>query len=164
MSQLTNIYYPQIFYIKESLEPDRLKGDDINSYLLEKIKKNIGDKCIVKGFVKKDSIKIVSRTIGTINTSHFNGQPYYHIKVEADICKPSNGDTITDCRVVGINKIGIFAVNGPLQIIVAAVHHDDTSFFDKIKIDDRITVLVDDYKFQLNEDNIKVVAKFISKK
>ncbi len=161
----SNIYYPQTFEVKESLDLSQVNSSNINidSYLLDIVKKKYGDKCIDLGFVKKDSIRIISRSIGKVNTSHFNGHVYYNIKLEGHICKPSDGDRINNCKVIGINKIGIFAVNGPLQVIVAAIHHEDTSFFEKIKIDDMITVEIVNYKFQLNDEFIKVIAKFIQK-
>jgi hypothetical protein len=158
-----NIYYPQLFELKESFDLSKTKVSNINSYLTEIIKDKIGNKCIEKGYVLKDSIRIVSRSIGKVNTSHFNGLVYYNLKVEGEVCKPSDGDRLYNCKVVGINKIGIFATLGPLQIIVAAIHHEDTSFFEKIKVNDLITVEIVNYKFQLNDDNIKVVAKFIQK-
>jgi len=160
---LASMFYPQNFQIKESLELRKLPANvDIDSYLTNIIRDKIGNKCIDIGFVDKNSIKILSRSIGKINTSHFNGEIYYNLKVEGSICKPGEGNKIK-CRVIGKNKIGLFAVNGPLQIVVSSAHHEDTSFLDKLEKDNEIIVEIVNYKFQLNDDNIKVIAKFVRK-
>lgn len=160
--ELSALFYPQIIQIRESLDLRKSKDLDIDSYIITQVKNKIGDKCIDIGYVEKDSINIVNRSIGKINTSHFNGEIYYDVRVEANVCKPSDGQQIK-CKVVGKNKIGLFALAGPLQIVIASVHYNDTSFFEKINKDDEIIVKIVSYKYQLNEDNIKVIAEFVSK-
>lgn len=157
------MFYPQIFQVKEAVSLNKLPPNtDLNSYLLSIIREKLGNKCIDIGYVQKDSIKILSRSIGKVNTSHFNGELYYHIKLEGNVCKPSEGSHIK-CKVIGKNKIGLFAVSGPLQIVVASLHHEDTTFFDKIEKNDDIVVEIVNYKFALNDDHVKVIAKFVKK-
>lgn len=160
--ELSNLFYPQIIQIRESLDLRKARDLDIDSYIINQVKTKIGDKCIDIGYVDKESVNIISRSIGKINTSHFNGEIYYDIRVEANVCKPSEGQQLK-CKVVGKNKIGLFALAGPLQIVIASVHYNDTSFFDKINKDDEIIVKIVSYKYQLNDDNIKVIAEFVSK-
>lgn len=158
-----DIYYPQMFHVKESLTLKELEQDtDLDAYLLQKIRTKIGNRCIDMGYVKKDSIHIISRSIGKVNTSHFNGEIYFHVKVEAAICKPSEGQVIR-CKFVGKNKIGIFATCGPLQVVIAFVHQDPevVKQCEGLVKDQEFIVTIINYRFSLNDPSIKVIGKII---
>ena len=167
MSIKTNqLYLTQVFNIKEAIDASQLSGnslqneDAINSILLHKIKKKIGNRCNAIGYVDNDTIKILSRSMGIINSSQFNGNINYDVKVEAAICKPSVSNKLV-CKVIGKNKIGLFAINGPLHIIVASAHHNDTDILGQIETESEIEVEVINYKFKLNASNIKVIAQYL---
>lgn len=170
ISTLKDLYTSQVIQINESLPSlNELNlsltsetTDAINVYLEKKIRNKIGGRCINIGFIDKDNIKIISRSIGKMNTSHFNGEIYYHVQLECNVCKPIPNQII-EAKVVGKNKIGILCMLGPLQIIIPFSHHEDASFYNNINKDDKITLQVINSKFQLNDDHIKVIGKFIKK-
>ena len=165
-TETKQLYLTQVFNIKEAIDASQLSGnslqneDAINSILLQKIKKKLGNRCNALGYVDNDSIKVLSRSMGIINSSQFNGNINYDIKVEAAICKPSVSNKLV-CKVIGKNKIGLFAVNGPMHIIVASAHHNDTNILSEIETGSEIEVEVINYKFKLNASNIKVIAQYL---
>ena len=152
-------YIPSVIHITESIPITTM---DIDSLLLEKIKENIGDKCHKEGFIRKDNIKIIERSLGKINSSHFNGTIIYDCKVGVDICNPLEGD-ILDCVVKGKNKMGILADNSPLIIALTKFHHQDLNIFNEIKVGDSLKVKVIDSQYDFLDENIQVIARFISK-
>ena len=171
MAQLIKaLFLPQSFNIQETVKSFELtqgsssitSAQHIDDILIEKIKNKLGDKCNYLGYIDKDSIRIISRTIGYINTSHFSGDIHYNVLVEASICHPSEGNKLV-CNVIGKNKIGIFAVAEPIHVIIAAAHHDDTDIFNDIQTNDRLEIEIINYKFKLNAENIKVIGKLIKK-
>lgn len=153
-----DIYYTQIIDHVEGISNLDLKNKDIDSILLEKSKNSLGDKCSKNGFILKDSIKLLQRTIGRIKSSHFNGMIIFNIKLEVKICSPSEGDII-ECVVFGKNKMGILAKKFPLIIALSQLHHDDKTLFDKVQINQKISVQVIDTKFSLNDNEIQVIGK-----
>jgi len=165
-----SLFMQQVFTIQETLKSNELNNivetsdynNEINDILLEKIKNKWGDLCHHLGYIEKKSIMILSRSIGSINTSHFNGDIQYNIRVQANICKPSEGNRMA-CSVVGVNKIGIFAVADPVQVIIATAHHDSSDIFDSVQTGDKLIVEIINYKFKLNSKDIKVIGKFIEK-
>lgn len=165
-AETKQLYMTQVFNIKEAIEASQLSSntlkneDAIDSILLQKIKKKFGNRCNALGYVDNDSIKIVSRSMGIINSSQFNGNINYDIKVEAAICKPSVSNKLV-CKVIGKNKIGLFAVSGPLHIIIASAHHKDTDVLGEIETGSEIEVEIINYKFKLNSSNIKVIAQYL---
>lgn len=170
VSKLTELFIPQIIHVKESVLLSELSIDinaitsSVLDILLEnKIRKKIGGKCMNVGYIDKNSVKVVSRSIGKMNTSHFNGEIYYNVQLECSVCKPVPNQQI-EAKIIGKNKIGILCIAGPLQIIIPFSHHEDASFYNILNKDDRILVKIINYKFQLNDDHIKVVGEYISKK
>ena len=159
MTSSHNIFYTSIINEKISLYPSELNAD-IDSIILSKIKKKLGDKCHKNGFIKKDSIKLLERSIGSIKSSHFNGNVIYNVKIEVKVCNPKEDDIIM-CKVLGKNKMGILANNFPLTIALSKLHHEDLSKFDSINPGDSIKVSVICTKFELNDNEIDVVAKLI---
>jgi hypothetical protein len=161
-SELSNLFYPQIIDVKESIFPLELRDNDIDSILLEKIRKQIGNRCNQIGYIDENTLKIISRSIGKINTSHFNGQVYYDVKCEAGVCLPVEGDRIR-AKVVGKSKTGILCIRNPLKIVIANLHHEDKSFMDILEKGDEVLIEVIGTRFQLNDKALEVVAKFIKK-
>ena len=110
MSLVNSLYFPTSLETFESISPYELKNDNnINNIIIDKIKNKVGDKCNSEGFIKKNSIKLIKRSIGKINAAHFTGDIHYNIVYEANICIPITGKKIT-ARVIGKNQAGIFCV------------------------------------------------------
>ena len=104
-AETKQLYLTQVFNIKEAIEASQLssntlKNEDAIDSVTTKNKKKFGNRCNALGYVDNDSIKIVSRSMGIINSSQFNGNINYDIKVEATICKPSVSNKLV-CKVIG---------------------------------------------------------------
>ena len=108
-NNVKGLFMQQAFTVQETIKSDELNnivetGDydnEINGILLEKIKNKLGNRCHKLGYIENDSITILTRSIGSINTSHFNGDIHYNIQVQANMCQPAEGNRII-CTVVGV--------------------------------------------------------------
>lgn len=154
-----NLYIPVIINEREEILPKYLH-QNINEILINKIKERIGDKCCKHGFIKKSSLKLIERTIGKINSSHFNGNVFFDIKLQAEVCKPVEDDII-EVEVIGKNKMGILAQNLPMIVALSKIHHEDLEKFESIQSGQKIKVKVIDSKFQLNDSEIHIIAKLL---
>tara|TARA_B110000208_G_scaffold192000_1_gene261654 strand:- start:5206 stop:6126 length:921 start_codon:yes stop_codon:yes gene_type:complete len=140
-----NLLLKKAIYIKPSLLNKNL-NDSIKTKIIDKY----NGKCTSEGYIKKDSIIILKRTIGIIDGSNFKGFVKFNIVFSADICNPVNGSIIT-CDIKNINKLGLFAQDGPLSIIVPKDYHESKESFKDLNIGDTITVEVLGKQFQLND-------------
>ena len=157
-----SLFITNIIEVKENIKPDNItNADSINEKLLQKIKKKLGNKCSNYGYIEKDSIKIVDRSLGKIISSHFNGNLVYNIKVEVKICAPSKNDIIR-CKVVAKNKIGILCENKPFIVILSKDYHSKNAKFNNIQENDMINVKIIDYKYKYSDNQIQVVGEFIN--
>ena len=156
-----DLFFKTIIDVKENINPNDIKSkDSIEDKLLQKLKNKLGDKCSKYGYIQKQSIKIVNRSLGEIISRHFNGKLTYNIKLEVDICCPSKNDIIT-CKVIAKNKIGILCQNKPLVVILSKDIHVNNEQFNSIKENDIISVKILDYKYNYSDDQIQVVATLI---
>lgn len=158
-----NIFYKQIIDVKEAITPMELKGRDYNAVLLEKIKRRIGDRCVAPyGYVDGDTIKIISRSVGSIVATHLNGSIYYDVKCEAMVCLPSEGTHIQSV-VIGKNKAGVMTIAKPLYILLSKEIHEDKEFMEILNKDDKVNIMVSGVRWDIGDKNINVIGKYLSK-
>ena len=166
---MENIYFLNILNEKVSILPSELNNKkDIVDILEEKLKMKIEGKCIKQGYVKKNSVKIINRSVGKIYDGHFTGDIVYKIKFSVEICNPPESQII-DCVVYNINKMGILAGIGtnskesPVTILLPRHQHQEKNLFTELSVGDSISVEIIGKKFELNDSKIHVVASLINK-
>jgi DNA-directed RNA polymerase subunit E'/Rpb7 len=151
-----------------------LKPHELNKDYYNKINKKLKDKlegiCSKHGYIKKDSIKIVKKSIGNIIKQHFNGNIYYNIQCIAEICNPVNG-SVTKCKIKNKNSMGLLAQgfydNYPvLEIIIPKISAGIKSEvdLDKINIGDEVFIEICGKKLVLYEKFISIIGRIIKSK
>ncbi len=141
---------------------------NLDLYILTQLKKKIGNKCIKDGYVIENSINILKRSMGKINSSFFDGSVGYNIVYSAKICNPKKGAFIT-VQYIDHNKMGILAVKEgtPLNIVIPTKLHKDKNIFKQInnKIeqndDIELTIQIIGKRFEKNDTEIFVIGKLI---
>ena len=163
-TKIDNLYVPSTIKIVESLKPSEIpkQRTEVDGILLNKVMSKYGNKCIHSGFIQKNSIEILERSIGSINSAHFNGEVYYNIKAQVRICSPNIGSHVS-CKIIGKNQAGIFCVAFPLQVMLSPENHEDIEIFDNLVKGDNIIIEVVRQQILLNHDHIKILGKFIKK-
>lgn len=161
---MTNIYNQNLIHHRLQISsPD--SGKKIDQILLSRLRQEVEGKCIKEGYVRRDSIEIVERSLGKLDRSHFNGGINYDIAYKADICNPVPGMDIK-CVVVSKNKAGAFCnvedSDNPLQIFLATQKHYDNKKFFLLKEGMKIKVRVLGRKFEYNDNHIIVSAILLS--
>jgi DNA-directed RNA polymerase subunit E'/Rpb7 len=163
----SNIYNKQILESTVFIKPFDLNRN-INDILELRLREKVEGVCLKEGFVKLNSSKILSRTVGLINTANFDGNTYYDIKYEAEVCCPKNGDII-ECKVLDNNKSSVNAYvedekSSPLNIFLARQHHQGNSTFVELQKEDIITIKVIAIKYEYLDRQILVLGEFLDKK
>ena len=166
---MENIYCLNILNEKVGILPSDLNNKkDIVNIIDEKLKRKIEGKCIKQGYVKKNSVKIINRSVGKIYDGHFTGDIVYKIKFSVEVCNPPESQII-DCVVYNINKMGILAGIGknpkdsPLTILLPRHQHQEKDLFKELSVGDSISVEIIGKKFELNDNKIHIVASLINK-
>ena len=139
-------------------------GDNIKQTLEKSVANSIEGKCIVEGFVKPSSTRIVSYSSGELRGSDV----FYEIIIECLVCCPVEGMHI-DCIAKNITETaGIKAevddTPSPVIIYIARDHHYNNKSFGDVKVGDNIKVRVIGQRFELNDKYISVIAELIEEK
>lgn len=158
---MEHLYYENILTDKIII-PCNILGPNLDHYILDILKHKIGNKCIKEGYVDNESIEKIKRSIGKIDTNSLNGNIEFYVNYKANICNPLQNNII-DCVVDDNNKLGIIGIKNPLEILLTKQHHENREIFKILKKNDKILVKIIDKYFNLNDDKITVLCKFIKK-
>lgn len=141
-------------------EVDSLPIEDfeetLKQYILEKIKKEVEEKCIEDGYVKKNSVNIVSISCGLFQADKIK----YTVSYECLICLPSEGMPIR-CVAKSISNGGIRAVIAGEEVspIVAFIAREATDVdLSKYKEGDEFDAVVFGVQYELNDSYVSVLA------
>ena len=113
-------------------------GKNIKENIENVITANFEGKCIIEGYIKPHSSKIITYSSGIINRGV---NISFEVIFECDICFPVEGMLIS-CIAKNITKAGIRAesavdVPSPIVVFVAKDHNFNNSFFSEIKEGDK---------------------------
>jgi hypothetical protein len=158
-----SIYAPTMI-TKRLMIPIVNVGDNIKEVLEKKIGFDIEGRCIVEGYVKPGSCRVLSYSSGEL----FNSSVMFDVVIECLVCCPVEGMHI-NCIATNITEsAGIKAETdeqpSPVIIYVARDHHINNQYFSSVKINDTIKVRVIGQRFELNDKYISVIAELIEDK
>lgn len=139
-------------------------GDNIKEVLEKKIGFDIEGRCIVEGYVKPGSCRVLSYSSGEL----FSNSIMFDVVIECLVCCPVEGMHI-NCIATNITEsAGIKAETddqpSPVIVYVARDHHINNPYFSSVKINDNIKVRVIGQRFELNDKYISVIAELIEDK
>lgn len=126
--------------------------------------------CITEGYVKYDSVKLLSHSMGVMKQDDFE----YYALFECSICNPYRGMKIK-CIVKNITKAGLRCeiadlppptptnrAKSPLVVFIARDYYYNDDVFNNLKENDSITVEIIGTRYELNDEYIVVFADLAS--
>lgn len=135
-------------------------GDTIKATLEKAIASQIEGKCIVEGFIKPQSVEVITFSSGLVMGSNI----IFEVVIQCEVCSPVEGMHIK-CIAKHINKAGIRAeINetpSPVVIFIARDHNYASPLFAEVKENDEIKVKVIGQRFELNDKYISIIAEII---
>jgi DNA-directed RNA polymerase subunit E'/Rpb7 len=144
-----------------------LKYDEVNSELFDiletKIKKLNEGKCIKEGYVKNNSVKLLTYSSGEL----FDNKILFECVFECLITNPVES-TMIYCITKSITKVGVRAElivddeHSPYVVFIARDHHYNNEAFSQIKENDIIQVRILGQRYELNDKFISIIAELIS--
>jgi DNA-directed RNA polymerase subunit E'/Rpb7 len=140
-------------------------GKNIKETIEENIKFNFEGKCVVEGYIKPNSSKIITYSSGLISRGN---TIIFEVVFRCDVCFPVEG-MLLSCAAKNITKAGIRAesateIPSPIVVFIAKDHHYNVSYFNEVKEGDKITVKVVGQRFELNDKYISIIGELIRPK
>jgi DNA-directed RNA polymerase subunit E'/Rpb7 len=145
--------------------PITIIGKSLDEIIEESIRNNFEGRCLVEGYIKPNSAKIIRYSSGIIERGN---NIVFEVVFECDICFPVEGMLIS-CSVKNIVKAGIRAevaneVPSPVVVFVAKDHHFSNQQFNEIQVGDIITVRVIGQRFELNDKYVSIIGELVKEK
>lgn len=141
---------------------------NVNKNIYQEIEKIINKeyegKCVVEGYIKPKSVKLISYSSGMIKAENI----IFDVVFECNICYPVEG-MILKCVINNITKAGFRCeipneIPSPIVIFVTRDHHFMNNAFSDLKEGDTINVKIIGQRFELNDKYISVIATLEEKK
>ena len=137
-------------------------GKNLKQVIEEYISFNYEGKCIVEGFIKPNSTKIINYSSGTIKRGNYVS---FDVVFECELCFPVEG-TIIACIAKTNTKAGITAESvdekpSPIIVFIARDHHYSSSYFNEIQEGDKINIKVIGQRFELNDKYISIIGELM---
>jgi len=165
----SDLFIPIKFKTNVLLLPNELDLD-FEKTILNKIKDNYENVCSKYGYIKKNSIKIIKRSIGLVKNQHFNGNTSFCVLCLAEICNPIQG-SIIKCKVKNINKMGVLAEGyyDNIPILEIIIPLNSAGIKSEINIEtlakgQEIKIEVCGKKYQLFDKHISIIGRAIKNK
>jgi DNA-directed RNA polymerase subunit E'/Rpb7 len=138
-------------------------NNDIYNILEAKIKNFNENKCIKEGFIKNNSVKLLTYSSGEL----FGNKVLFECVFECLITNPVES-TLINCVAKSLTKVGVRAEleledgSSPYIIFIARDHHYNNEMFSQIKENDILQVRILGQRYELNDKFISIIAELIS--
>lgn len=157
--------YSRCLITKNVMLPITSIGKNLKQTIEENISSNYEGKCMVEGYIKPQSAKVLTYSSGIIERGIFLT---FKVTFEADVCFPVEG-TIVQCIAKNITKAGIRAVSAtdfpsPIDVFLARDHHHKSQQFNEVKEGDTINARILGQRFELNDRQVSVIAEIVKPK
>jgi len=136
-------------------------GNNIKDLLQQKLKRGYEGKCIKEGFLKSNSINIITYSSGVIKGNNV----VFDVAFKCLICKPVEGMKIK-VTVKNVTKAGIraeYKEPTPIVVFISRDQSYDDENFNSIKENDEIYISVIGIRYELNDTFISVIASIDKK-
>jgi DNA-directed RNA polymerase subunit E'/Rpb7 len=157
--------YSRCLITRNIVLPITAIGKNIKEVIEENIKSNFEGKCLVEGFIKPNSTKIITYSSGIIYRGSLVS---FEVIFECDVCFPVEG-MLVSCVAKNITKAGIRAesaneVPSPVIVFIAKDHHYNVAHFNDVKEGDKINVRVIGQRFELNDKYVSIIGELVKEK
>lgn len=153
--------YSKSLLTRKVVLPITCVGSSLDGVIDKYIKDHYEGKCIVEGYVKPESTRIMRYSSGTIDRGC---NVIFETVFECDICFPVEGMLI-QCVVKNKVKAGLRAESiyqpSPIVVFIAKDHHFTSEEFNNVEIDAQITVKVIGQRFELNDTRISIIGELV---
>jgi DNA-directed RNA polymerase subunit E'/Rpb7 len=162
--------YTALFEEQIALSPKDLcrEIESIDVLLAEKLQRKLEGKCSRHGFVVSGTLKVLSRSMGSMERGRFTGSILFYVQAEAEVLNPPESSEIEGV-VIRKNKMGMYASymvndgeNEAIRMIVPRDLHIGDEAFDKVEIGETVRVQIKKSRFQINDPYILSVGMFLS--
>ena len=146
---------------KHIVLPITAVGKNLVQTLENTITKMVGGKCIVEGYVKPGSIRVITFSSGIVKGENI----LFDVVFNCEVCYPVAGMKL-NCIAKNITKAGIRAESAdeqpsPFVLFIARDHYYANEYFNSIEENEKIVARVIAQRFELNDKYVSIIAELV---
>jgi len=162
--QIENNIYTRSLITRSISIPIFSVGKNIQETIEKFVSLNYEGKCVVEGFIKPNSCKIVTHSSGLIRGTNI----VFEVVFECQICCPVEG-MLVQCIAKNITKAGIRAESSdetpsPIIVFITRDHHYMMQYFSTIEEGSKFTARIIGQRFELNDKYVSIIAELVEPK
>ena len=144
---------------KSIMLPINAFGKNIHQTIERVIASMVEGKCIVEGFVKTGSVRVITYSSGLLKGENV----LFDVVFECEVCYPVSG-MLLNCVAKNITKAGIRAESAeenpsPFVLFIARDHYYSSDYFNSIEENEKFIARVIAQRFELNDKYVSVIAE-----
>ena len=137
---------------------DTIKIDQI---LIEKLVQKLEGKCSLHGWVVPRSLKILSRSMGYVESGRYTGDIVFHVQTQGTVINPPSGAIVTG-QVIRKNKMGMYVdYKSAIRIILPRDLHIGDEAYEAVQVGQYVECVIKKSRFQVNDEFILSVGDFV---
>ena len=139
-------------------------GRSLQQKIEETIAAMVESHCIVEGYVKPKSVRVITYSSGIIKGT----EVIFDVVFECEVCFPVAG-MLFNCVAKNITKAGIRAesideIPSPFVLFVARDHYYSSDYFNSIEENEKFVAKVIAQRFELNDKYVSIIAEIVTPK
>ena len=157
--------YTAVFEESVALTPKDLRSSikSLDTVLEGKLRSRLEGKCSRHGYVLSDSVRILSRSMGSVDRGRFTGNVLFHVQAEGRVLNPPD-KTILEGEVIRKNKMGLYVnYKDAIRVIVPRDANIGKDEFELVEMGETISVEIKKSRFQVNDEYILSVGLFVGR-
>jgi DNA-directed RNA polymerase subunit E'/Rpb7 len=136
-------------------------GRSLQQTIEETIAAMVEGHCIVEGYVKPKSVRVITYSSGIIKGT----EVIFDVVFECEVCFPVAG-MLFNCVAKNITKAGIRAESidempSPFVLFVARDHYYSNNYFNSIEENEKFVAKVIAQRFELNDKYVSIIAEIV---
>lgn len=149
---------------KNIMLPITAVGKNLQQTIEKTIASMVEGKCMVEGFVKSNSVKVITFSSGIVKGENV----LFDVVFECEVCFPVAG-MLLNCVAKNITKAGIRAESSeetpsPFILFVARDHFYGSDYFNLIEENEKFVARVIAQRFELNDKYVSVFGELVPQK
>jgi DNA-directed RNA polymerase subunit E'/Rpb7 len=135
-------------------------GKDMDTIIQNKLKENYGDICLESGFVDKDSIQVIRRSLGMYDSEKLRSEFAYIVEFKANVILPTEG-AVLEGEVISKNKMGLYMKvgdKGEVRVLLPKDYHTESDTYDAIKVSNTVRCEIVASDFNLGNKFINCIG------
>jgi DNA-directed RNA polymerase subunit E'/Rpb7 len=157
--------YSRCLLTRKVVLPISCIGKNLHKVIEEYIQQNFEGKCLVEGYIKQHSTKIINHSSGIIVRG---SNVMFEVVFECNVFYPVEGMNIS-CSVKNITKAGVRAelaneYPSPVIAFIAKDHNFNSPQFNNVQVNDTINVRIIGQRFELNDKYVSVIGELVKER